>query len=107
MFKLKENNVVWWPVTITQPEDGGKVTEHKCQIQYELVNQDKFDELARQGDIVLLNRIVKGWQEISGTDNNDLTFTKKNTAAFFQVPYIRVSLINAYMSAVSGAPAKN
>jgi hypothetical protein len=107
MFKLKKSNVVWWPVTINEPADGGTVTEHQCQIQFELVSQEKFDELAQQGDIVLLNSLVKGWQEISGTNNKDLPFTKTNTAAFFQVPYVRASLINAYMGAVSGAPAKN
>ncbi len=107
MFTLKKSNIVWWPVTINEPTDGGTVTEHKCQIQFELVSQEKFDELAIQGDIVLLNGLVKGWQEILGTNNKDLPFTKKNTDAFFQVPYVRASLINGYMSAASGAPSKN
>ena len=107
MFKLKKSNVVWWPVTINEPADGGEVIEHQCQIQFELVNQDKFDELAMQGDIALLNTLVKGWKDILGTNSKDLPFTKKNTEAFFQVPYVRASLITAYMNAVSGAPAKN
>lgn len=107
MFQLKKSNIVWWPATINEPIDGGITTEHKCQIQFELVSQDKFDELALQGDIILLNNLVKGWKEILGTNNKDLPFTKKNTDAFFQVPYVRAALINTYMNAVSGAPAKN
>jgi hypothetical protein len=107
MFKLQKSNVVWWPVTINETIDGGLVTEHHCQIQFELVSQDKFDELALQGDIILLNGLVKGWREILGSNNKDLPFTQKNTDAFFQVPYVRASLINGYMNAVSGAPSKN
>jgi hypothetical protein len=107
MFKLKKSNIVWWPVTINEPADGGAVIEHQCQIQFELISQDKFDELAQQGDIILLNSLVKGWQEILGTNNKDLPFTKKNTDAFFQVPFVRAALINGYMHAVSGAPSKN
>jgi hypothetical protein len=107
MFKLKKSNVVWWPVTITEPTDGGAVTAHKCQIQFDIVSQDKFDELAGQGDIVLLNSLVKGWQEILDTNNKDLPFTKKNIDAMFQVPYVRSSFVNAYLHAVSGAPSKN
>ena len=107
MFKLKKSNIVWWPVTINEPTDGGKITENKCQIQFDIVNQDKFDELSQQGDIVLLNHLVKGWQEILGINNKDLPFTKKNTDAMFQIPYIRSAFIDAYLYAASGAPSKN
>lgn len=107
MFKLKKSNVVWWPVTINEPTDGGTVIAHECQIQFELVSQDEFDSLANQGDIALLNGLVKGWKEILGTNNKDLPFTAKNTKALFQVPYVRVSFITGYMNAVSGAPSKN
>jgi len=107
MFKLKKTNIVWWPVTINEPADGGTVVEHKCQIQYELIPQSEYDELAQKGDIALLNRVVKGWQEILGTNNKDLPFTKKNTDALYQLNFVRSSLINGYWLADSGAPAKN
>ncbi|WP_150113738.1 hypothetical protein [Colwellia psychrerythraea] len=107
MFQLKKTNIVWWPVTINEPVDGGKVTEFPCQIQFELLDQKEFDELSLKGDIVLLSSVVKGWQEILGANKKDLPFTKKNIDAFLQVPYVRASLFNAYLGAVSGAPVKN
>jgi hypothetical protein len=107
MFQLKKTNIVWWPITINEPTDGGLVTEHKCQIQYELLSQTEYEEFSKKGDVALLNRIVKGWKEILGTNNKDLPFTKKNTDAFFQVSFIRSSLINGYWLADSGAPVKN
>lgn len=107
MFKLKKSNIVWWPVTINEPADGGLTTEHKCQIQYELLSQDEYDDIAKKGDVALLDRVVKGWQEISGTNDKPLPFTKKNTDAFYQVSFVRSSLIQGYWLADSGAPAKN
>jgi len=102
MFKLKKSNIVWWPVTINEPADGGLTTEHKCQIQFELVSQDKFDELAEQGDSILLTTLVKGWRELLDENDGELAFNQENINALLQYPYVRAGFIRAYMGAISG-----
>jgi len=107
MFKLKKSNVVWWPVTIKVPTDGGTVSEHKIQVKFELTTQDNFDELAKQGDITLLKKLVKDWQDINNEDDTPLVFNDENLNVLCQLPYVRSALIMGYMSAASGAPEKN
>jgi len=107
MFKLKKENVVWWPVTISEPTDNGEVIEHKCHMLFELVTQNQFDELADKGDRELLAVLVKGWKEILDVDEHPLTFSKEHLDALLQLPYVRASILRAYMQAMSGAPAKN
>ena len=107
MFKLKKSNVVWWPVTIKVPTDGGTVTEHQIQVKFELMPQDEFDKLAQQGDINLLQRFVKDWQDINDEYGKALPFNDESSKMLFQVPYLRSAFIYGYMNAVSGAPAKN
>jgi hypothetical protein len=107
MFKLQKTNAVWWPVTINVPADGGTVTEHKIQVKFELIPQDEFDSLAQQGDINLLQRFVKDWQDISNENDEPLPFNDENSALLFKVPYLRSAFIYGYMNAVSGAPSKN
>ncbi len=107
MFTLKKLNVVWWPITISEPCDGGLIIEHKCQIHYELIGQSEYEEVAQKGDVALLERVVKGWREILGANNKELLFSKKNKEAFFNVSFVRAALIQGYWLADSGAPAKN
>jgi hypothetical protein len=107
MFKLQENSLVWWPVTLKVPADGGNITEHEIEVQFDLISQDEFDEIAQQGDITLLKRFVKGWKSIGDKNGQALEFNEENANSLYQIPYIRSSILYGYMNAVSGAPAKN
>ena len=107
MFKLMKKPVVWWPVTIQVPIDGGEVTKHEVQVQYELISESEYKTFAEQGDEALLIRVVKNWKDIADENGEPLVFSKKNLLAMAQVRFARIGLVHGYMSAESGAPIKN
>lgn len=107
MFKLMQKSAVWWPVSINEPIDGGKVAIHPCEIEFELLPQSEYELLAQDGDITLLERLVQGWRDILDERGEPLAFNEDNIQALLQVPYVRSSFLQGYMQAVSGAAVKN
>jgi len=107
MFKLLKNNRVYWPVTIHQPADGGTTTQHKCQVEFEIKEQDIFNQLANEGDQTLLTNLVTGWRGIGDENGDEMEYNQENLTALINIPFVRTGLIRGYMEAASGAPAKN
>ena len=107
MFKLKLENIIWWPAIIREPVDGGTVIEHECEFEFELLEQDEFDKLAEVGDRILITGLLRNWKSIGDIDGEKLEFNQGNLEALLQIPYFRASVLRSYMQAVSGAAIKN
>tara|TARA_B110000211_G_scaffold127978_1_gene146995 strand:- start:2272 stop:2595 length:324 start_codon:yes stop_codon:yes gene_type:complete len=107
MFQLQEELFIWWPVTISVPIDGGKVSAHEIDVQFELVEEDEYKAAAQVSDLAVLELIVKDWKGIKTPDNKDLAFSLENLAALAKKPYVRRALIMTYLQAEQGAPIKN
>jgi len=107
MFKLKKENVVWWPIVISQPADEGKVDEFECDVQYEILPQDEYDELSAKGDTALLMRVVRNWRGLGDDKGENLTTDDDSKKAMFAFGFVRTSFLKGYWSCCSGAPAKN
>ena len=107
MFKLQQKPLVWWPVTIKVPVDGGQISEHEIQVQFELLDQDKYDELALKGDSHVVKQITKNWKDIADEHGETLPFNEDNLALLTNKIFVRTGILFGYMSAVSGAPIKN
>lgn len=107
MFRLMKTPVVTWPVVIAIPTDGGTVTEVRCSARFELLTSTEFNEQVKAGDVALLNRSVKDWEGVGDEAGQPLPFTPENTAALWDIPFVRKAFVNAYLEASAGAPAKN
>jgi len=107
MFQLKEKNVVWWPVVISEPVNDGQVVEHGCSMELEILTQAQYDELALKGDIAVIRKALRGWRDVSGVDGQALAFNEDNVEALLALPFVRRCILNAYHSAAVGAPVKN
>jgi hypothetical protein len=107
MFQLQTELFVWWPVTITVPTDGGTVSEHEIDVQFELIEETEYQAAAQEGDLAVLELIVKDWKGIKTPDNKDLAFSLDNLAALAKKTFVRRAIIFAYLKAEQGAPVKN
>ena len=107
MFKLKEDNAFWWPVTVEVPVDGRHVKQ-RFKAHFLLIEQDEIDgyvadatddELA---DADLLTRVLISWQGVTDDDGNALEFVDDIRVKLLKIPYVRIGLIKAYFEAVAG-----
>ncbi len=111
MFKLQDQTEYDWPVEINQPTDGGDKLVARCTIRYRVASQDDQDAFAmRQIDETTFARqIVVGWgDDVGDEDGSPLAFNEDNRDRFLNVPYVRSSVVMAYLKSINGAAqAKN
>jgi len=107
MFQLEEDSLVWWPVKISVPVDGGKVSVHEITMQFEFISSEEYQTAARIGDLPLLELIVKGWEGILGADKKTLPFSAANLIALSRKPFVCHAIGTAYAEAERGIAAKN
>lgn len=112
MFVLKEDQTVTWPAEIPVPTNGGTVNKVRVNVQYLLLDMDRYNEV-KHSDIELLNTVVVGWdKDAFGTESTDsgnskkkptaLEFNKENLTKLIKIGYVRTGLIQGYWQAQAG-----
>jgi len=105
MFKLTARHTVKWPVTIAKPIDGGKVEKHKLEAVFEILHNDEYDRVAREGDV--LERVLVGIEsQIFSEDGDAPLVFEAAKKSLLRIPYARAALIEAYFTASSGREAQ-
>lgn len=107
MFTLMNNPVVWWPVVISVPIDGGKVSTHEVSLQLEILAEDEYDQCVKNGDKAVLERVIKDWKHIDDIDGKPLKFSDDNVKLLLKKTFVQRSFILGYFNAAIGATAKN
>lgn len=107
MFQLEEDSLVWWPVNINVPTDGGKIAQHKISMQFEFISSEEYQAAARLGDLPLLELIVKDWDGILDPSKKSLPFSPENLALLSRKPFVCHAIGTAYAEAERGMAAKN
>jgi len=106
MFKLALKRMVWWPVAIQIPQDGGKTLAAECDVQYEILEQKEHDELVTSG-ADLLKRVLHGWKRVKAEDGEgDVEFNPETKDAMLAIPYVRVAFVKGYYEASQGRKAE-
>ena len=107
MYKRSALKKVWWPVTVTVPKDGGGVTRHTFECEFELLKQSEFDEVYSGGgtDRELLLRVTSGWRKYADEEGNDVPFTREALEAEIDTPFVRNALVAAYLQLSQGREA--
>lgn len=107
MFKLaKGEKKVFWPVMIQVPDDGGKSTQHRIQVQYDVLRQTETDALVNDNE-AFFSRVVCGWKDVQDDDGSDMECTPENKAKLFDVPYVRAAILSVYFEVAAGGRRKN
>lgn len=109
MFKLANKNLVWWPVTIDVPVDGGKTQPFEIEVLFDLMTKAAAREAAsgEQVAAVVAPRVID-WRNVADDSGTPLPCTSANVAAMFELPYVERAIVGALVQASSGvAVAKN
>jgi len=108
MFKLIDDpELIWWPVVIEQPADGGAVNKHKIECQFLLLDEDAYAEHAVQGDAKFIRHTLRDWKLVADEKGNDIPFSKKALGQLIARGYVQVAIVRAYNEMRLGYVRKN
>lgn len=119
-FRVKKQNLFWWPVTVQVPSDETPGAYDECgfEVRFEAIGKTearKMDDETRAAgtaeavelaDVKLLVRVIKDWKGVEGEDGKDLAFTEDNLLAALEQTWTRRAIYAAYADAVSGKAAR-
>lgn len=108
MFKLIDDpELIWWPVVIEQPIDGGKVQKHKIEIQFLLLDEDAYAAQASNGDLAFIRYVVRDWKHVCDASGNEIDFSEPVLNRLISRGYVQVAIVRAYNEMRLGYVRKN
>lgn len=107
MYTVMNNPTVWWPVVIKVPIDGGKTSDHEVSLQFEILEEDEYNEIATKGEKSILKRVIKGWKHIDDIDGKAMKFTVENLDILLKKSFVHRSFVIGYLNAAIGEVVKN
>lgn len=90
-------------VKVNHPKHG----KSEFTAEFLLVGQDEYDELAREGDAAIVERVLVGWSGVRDADKQPLPFSADVRTAMTQRAYLRTAIIRAYVAGYTGARLGN
>ncbi len=108
MFKIEKPTDIKWPVTISIPRDGGRVTKATCTVRFKLIPQEENSAIYADGgnDEDLLRRVLVGWEpDVADEDGNPLEFSEEVRDKLIGISYVRAGIVAGYLDCSSGKAA--
>jgi hypothetical protein len=103
----KQPKLVWWPVVIQEPKDGGRAVQHKVEVQFEILDESEKDQLIDTGGDQFLHRAVRDWKHFEDADGSAIECTEESRSEFFELSYVKTALLQGYFVAAVGGRRKN
>lgn len=107
LFKFAAKQEVRWPVTIHVPLDGGVTRQIKVKAIFEVIDTDQQNAIyaAEGNDTDLMRRVLKGWDDMPGSDDQPVQFSPEAFDEAMNTPYVRAAFVEAYINASIGKTA--
>ncbi len=107
LYKFAKNPIVWWPVTINEPLDGGVVRQYKLKGKFEIISTPDQDAIYAAGgsDIDLMRRTLKSWEDMPGADDKPVAFSPEAMEEVMAMPFVRSGFVESYVAASVGRAA--
>ena len=110
-FVIKKDKSYTWPVTISEPVDGGAFNDQKVRVKFKMLSQDRINELVRneaEQDESFLDNVLIGWDEgaFKNEDGSDLLFNDDNKELVISVPYVKGALVKGFFDSIAGRQFK-
>jgi len=106
-FILSEERRVFWPVVISEPVDGGKVSQRKIELEFVICDPEKWDG-SEETVSEVLQRSITGWKHVMADETTELSFSDERLKQLLRLSYARTAIWKAFTGEVlPGAAAKN
>jgi len=110
-FIIKKDKNYTWPVTISEPVDGGSFNDQKVRVKFKMLSQARIDEIIKneaEDDADILNDVLVGWDDgaFKNEDGSDLAFNEDNKDLVLSVPYVRNALLKGFFESTAGKAFK-
>lgn len=105
MFKVIKNPEFKAPVKVMAPADGGQ-REYSFTATFRALTRSEeqgYDALNAASTDDFLRRIIVGWSGLEDEDGTPFAFSTANLNTLIDLHYVRMALVQAYTSAISGA----
>ena len=110
-FVIKKDKSYTWPVTISEPVDGGTFNDQKVKVKFLMLPQARIDEIVKNEaelDADILNDVLIGWDDDAFKDEllSFLPFNEENKALILSVPFVRTALVKGFFESIAGKQFK-
>jgi hypothetical protein len=110
-YIIKKIKQYFWPITISEPADGGGFIDKKVRVQFKMLPQERIDEIIKneaEEDADILRDILVGWddQAFKDEDGNSLVFNEENKDLVLSVPFVRSAMLKGFFESIAGKQGK-
>ena len=110
-FVIKKEKSYIWPITISEPVDGGSFNDQKVRVKFKMLAQSRIDEVIKneaEEDADILTDVLIGWDDGAFKDESgaDLVFNADNKDLILSVPFVRSALIKGFFASIAGKQLK-
>lgn len=110
-FVIKKDKNYTWPVTISEPVDGGGFNDQKVRVKFKMLKQSRIDEIIKneaEEDADILSDVLVGWDEEAFKDETgaNIPYNEDNKDLVLSVPYVRSALVKGFFESIAGKAFK-
>lgn len=103
----RKNKQFKWPVTISEPQDGGTVKNTKITVTFKPLSKTEIQEAMRmeaESGHDYLDEVLLGWddQAFAADDGSSFIYSDENKKVLLEFPFIRNALTREYFNAING-----
>ena len=110
-FVIKKDKSYTWPITISEPADGGGFNDQKVRVKFKMLSQNRIDEVikneAEEGADIMEDVLI-GWDEEAFKDDTgaSISYSLDNRDLILSVPYVRNALVKGFFESIAGKQFK-
>ncbi|MCK9621991.1 MAG: phage tail assembly chaperone [Methylobacter sp.] len=110
-FIIKKDKSYTWPITISEPVDGGGFNDQKVRVKFKMLSQSRIDEIIKdeaEQDADILSDVLIGWDDEAFKDENgnSLAYNADNKDLVLSVPFVRGALVKGFFASIAGKEIK-
>lgn len=113
MFKLKQSQTYFWPVTVKSAIDGGAYEKQTFDAEFRRLPQSEVESLqeltrnSQSADRDIARKVLVGWKGIGDDNGEPLPFSQTKLDELLDMPSAAAMIVIAYYQSIGGLLEKN
>lgn len=108
MFKIKKTGTYTWPVTVSRPDDNGRIVKATFTAIFNRLTREDIKEATREGgDEELVRRGLAGWEGVQDEDGHPLEFSEEARESICNDPAACTATALALVNSLAGVKPGN